>query len=491
MSIPAVVITKSDGNTGVVRPSATGVACIIAPSESGPIDQPTPCTRADLAKTTFAMGPLLESAAYVMNVAKKPLVLVRGTGTTVGAYGSVSHSGAGTSVATADSTVPLDDFDIVIKFVTAGTIGVAGITYQTSIDGGNTYGPILALGTAETITVVDGRGQATGAGLDFAAGTILANQTESFSTTGPKLTNADVVSALEALRLSNLEWECIFIYGAADATIFSTVDAWISAREGDGKYKVGLLNTRAKTSGESEATFLTAMGTAFDSSSSSSKAVAVGADYCDIVSSIRGVKMRRPVALAALGRAMAVDMSMDLAYVATGPVAGVYIAAEDGDPKWHDEAIYPGLDAKRFITLRSIPGKQGTYITNPNLLTSLGSDFVFLQHARCMARACEISFDLLTNQLSLGVQTKRIDDDTSYILESDAQQIEGLVQSELDGQLVNPKRVSGAALILSRTDNLASNAGATVTSEVQLSALRYVKRFEVAAKFVKSIAVAV
>ncbi len=40
MSVPVVAITKSDGNTGVVRPSADGILVIIAPSEKGTKNQP-------------------------------------------------------------------------------------------------------------------------------------------------------------------------------------------------------------------------------------------------------------------------------------------------------------------------------------------------------------------------------------------------------------------------------------------------------------------
>ncbi len=64
------------------------------------------------------------------------------------------------------------------------------------------------------------------------------------------------------------------------------------------------------------------------------------------------------------------------------------------------------------------------------------------------------------------------------------------MQAELDKELVTPGRVSGAKFTLSRTDNLSSNAGATLTAQVAVSALAYVKRFAVTSKFVKTIAVA-
>lgn len=38
---PSVQITKTDGNTGAVRPSAVGVLAIVAPSSSGAVNVPS------------------------------------------------------------------------------------------------------------------------------------------------------------------------------------------------------------------------------------------------------------------------------------------------------------------------------------------------------------------------------------------------------------------------------------------------------------------
>jgi len=133
-----------------------------------------------------------------------------------------------------------------------------------------------------------------------------------------------------------------------------------------------------------------------------------------------------------------------------------------------------------------VPGRQGPYINNALLLSPSGSDYVFWQHARVMNRACEIVFQILTNRLSQGVKR---DLATGFILDEDAEEIEGLVQAELDKQLVTPGRVSGARFVLSRTDDLTSNAGATLSGEVQIAPLAYVKKFAINSKFTKTISV--
>src|SRR5262245_51465957 len=131
MSVPVVSITKADGNTGVVKPSADGILVIVAPCEKGTKNQPQAYARPDLALTTYGYGPLTDLAAYIMSVTGRPVVLIRSDPSTAATEGTVTHTGAGTSVVTASGT-PLDDFDAEITIVAGGTIGVAGITLKYS-----------------------------------------------------------------------------------------------------------------------------------------------------------------------------------------------------------------------------------------------------------------------------------------------------------------------------------------------------------------------
>lgn len=476
--IPSVSITKTDGNTGVVKPSADGILAIIAPSEKGTLNQPGAYARQDLAQNDFGYGPLVEYAAYVMSVARKPVVLIRCAASTAATNGTVTHTGAGTSVVTATGT-PLDDFDVVITIVTGGTIGVAGITYTYSLDGGKTTSGVQALGTSTTITIPN-----SGVVASCAAGTLLAGQVEAFSTKHARVTSGDLTTALEALRTYGGSWEAILVCAEADATMISALDLWLSAREGDGKYRSAVLNSVFRTSAQSEAQYLTAMTTAFGASSSTR--LVVCGDAGDLASAVRGIRQRRPVALGLAARGMLIDVARDAAYVVDGPIQGFSITDDRLNPKYHDEALFPGLDDIRLASMRSIAGREGAFINNPLLLSPSGSDYVYWQHTRVMNKACEIAFQLLTGVLSRGV---RKDNTTGYILEEEAQNIEGLVNAELEKQLKKPGRVSDVAFVLSRTDDLSSNAGATLNGQLEVSALAYVKKFAVNSKFTKKITV--
>lgn len=475
--IPSVAVTKVDGQTGVVRPGSEGILAIIAPSEKGTVNQPAGYTRGSLALTDFGQGPLVNIASYELDVAKNPVLLIRGTASTAAAYGTVTTTGGGTSVVTAGATAPYDDYDALITFIVGGTVGVAGATYTYSLDGGVTTSAVQALGTANTIAI-----PGTNVGFALAAGTLLAGETIACPITGPKMTNADLILALEALRTSSSAWDMVLVHGDATATTVSTLDTWLSGLEATGKFKGFIANSRMPTAAETEAAYKTALTTAFSAAASARGLVCAGA--ADMVSPTLGITQRRYASVGVAARLMQYGIEVDAAYVANGPLPGLIIADTRGNPKHHDEALYPGLDDIRLASLRSFDGTEGVYVNNPLLISASGSDYVYAQHLRCMNKACEIAYQICRSQLSRGV---RKNSKTGYILEEDAQGIDALVNAALATALKG--RVSAVGFALSRTNDLSSNAGATVDSEIQMSALAYIKRFAVNAKFTRRLTI--
>ncbi len=475
--IPSVRIKKADGQTGVVKPSADGILAIIAPSEKGTVNQPATYTRGELAEAAFGLGALVECGAYVMDAAARPVVLLRGNPSIAPVYGALTVANPATASVAAGASKPLDDFEVLVVFNNDGTVGTAGVLYQWSLDGGLTMSPATALGVATTITI-----PRSGVSLALGAGTILSSETVTFATTGPKLNNTDITAALETLRTAKIGWEALLVFADADATLVSLLDLWLAARESEGKYCTAVVNSRVRMNGESEPDYRAAMQAAFGQATSTR--VVVGCDAGDVVALRRGIRQRRPAALAVAARGMAVEISTDVAYVADGPAIGFELSNDAGLPKYHDEASYPGLDDLRLSTLRTFSSRDGVYITNGNLLSPAGSDFVYWQHARVLNKACALAFELLTSRLSKGVRRDR---KTGRILESEAEAIEALVQAALNRELIKPRHVSDTAFLLSRDDDISSNAGAFLTGDVEVASLAYIKRFGLSARFVKTI----
>lgn len=482
MPVPQVTTQKTDGNTGVVRPGTDGILAIIGPSSAGTKNLASSQSKKTPIASSFGVGKLPELAAMHCERVGRSVVLVRAEDSVAGTYGTATETGVGTAVLTAGASEPLDDYDLVIKFIVGGTRGVAGITYTYSLDGGLVTSQVQALGVATSIVIPN-----SGITINIAAGTILANQTYSAKITGPRMNNADLVAALEALRLSTLPFEAVQVLGPADATMFTTLDTWLAGREAEGRYYFGILNAAHRDPAtQTEAQYKTALDSTWIASTSTR--ITLCADATDLVSVYTGLTHRRDVASTVAQRLMSIDLGVDAAEVALGPVVGGILAV-DGNPKWHNEELYPGLDDSRFTVLRTLDGVP-TYINNPNLFSPPGSDYVYVQHTRTMNAACSVAKELLTKELSRGVrkQKKKVGPlEIAVIAEDEAARIEQMISAELARRLNG--QVNAVGFIMSRDDDISSNAGATIHGDTWLQSLAYIKKFATEAKFVRTVPV--
>jgi hypothetical protein len=479
--IPQVTLTKANGNTGVVRPTDLGILALVASSYTGTQNQPAQYTRPEDVQTDFGPGRLPSFSAYVLAETGNPVLAVKPATATPGAYGSITQTSTGT-VATSDVTIlPYDEWNVVLACTSGGTVGTGPISYTYSLDGGVTTSAVQALGTATSITIPN-----TGVKVNLTSALWKTGETISFTTTPPYATTTDLTNTLEALRTTKLPWDGMLIDAIATSTIVSQLDTWLAARELEGVYRFAVVNVRRRNAGETEAQYLTALQSVLGSTTSDR--VVVCADGADMVEFFQGVDIPRPTSLYVASRAEAQDIAVEPAYVALGPLDNCSIDDVRGNPKYHDEQIYPGLDALRLTTLRSFPRQTGVFICNTNLISSPTSDYQLLPHLRVMNRACEIAYQVLTTQLSKGVakSPKVGPNGARYISEPDAARIEGLVNAALRKEMKN--RVTDIAYVMRRDDDISSNAGATITGDLQIVDLAYVKRFKTVASFVKAIA---
>lgn len=475
--LPRVKFEKSDGNTGVVRPGATGIIVCIAPAEDGPTLQAQGHTSDKKLLEVFKRGPLAELGSYVMAVGGNPIVAIRAEADTPGAYGTIDTTGVvgGSSVVSNGSSEPLDDFKVYVTVTEDGDVGTS-VKYRYSLDGGATLSPVQE----ETTTTLDIPN--SGVSFTLGAGDLKAGDNWSVSTTGAKMSSTNVSDALEALRVSTLPYEGLIVHVEADSTIVGLLDQWTAAREPQGKFKYFLTNARMRDVGEEDADYQTAMSAAF--SSVATIRGCVGADGGNHVETLRGITQARPTSWGIAGRAAAKQIAVDPAYVADGAIPGFSVADVRGNLEFHDEAIDPGLDDVRLSTFRTWNNRSGTYLTNARVLSAEGSDYVYLQHIRVMNRACEIAYELLTESLSLGVR-KQKDGNLVRIKEEDAllieERVNAAVRQALKGQ------VTDVLFTLSRTDDIGSNAGAIVNASLEVEALAYIKEFDVISRFTRSI----
>jgi len=489
MTVPSVTFSKVNANTGVVPPSQSGVMAIIAPSQFGPINTPQTYGNAATAQSALGLGPAIEYLSYGLSASGKPSLAVVPATSTAATYGTIAYTGTGTMHGTppiAGAAVPLDDYQVIVTFTTAGTSGTSGIYYTYSLDGGNTVSAPTALGIALSLAIPN-------SGVSFTLTTALTVVVGDFFTcnvTHARATSADLIAAFEALRTTQQPFEAVLVDGETSSAIISEIDGILASWEAAGKFKWFVVNTRLKNlplpTGETEAAYATAMA-AIVSSDSTIRGL-VCSDGADNTSLVTGLTMQRPTSMFVAARAMKVLPGVMPEEKDLGPLPNASISDANGNPRHHDEYLYDDLDALRLVSLCTDPSTTGTFISNSFVLSSPGSDYVYLPHLRTMNLACSAAWAALNLQLSKGVRKGAPDPTTGhiYILEPDAQSIEAAVNDALANPLKG--QVTNVKFTLSRTDDLSANSGVTIHGTLQIEALAYIKGFAVSAMFTKNIA---
>jgi len=461
VSQPSVDISELDGALGVLPPSSGKLLAVVGASTGGTLAVDTPATYARVKDVIAAcgVGPLVEAACHYIERYGKPVVIVRTGKTTVGACGAVSATGAptGTSVVTEDAaTAPYDDYDVRLDVVIGGTVGTGPISVKWSVDGGRTYSPVTALGTAVVLVLGD-----TGVKLDFTVGTMVTGEYYTARTTAPQWNNTELGTALDALVASAVSWELVHVVGALDSTFLDTIDGKISAALAAGKYHAWIGNTRVPTVAESEATYLTSISGVYASDATIFGMVCAGA--CKLTSAVTGRKYKRPIAFAVAAREASVSEEIDTAAINLGTLSGVSIRDSNGNVDEHDESVSPGLDDARFTVLRTWDGIAGTYINRPRIFSAAGSDFQLLPHRRVMNLAHAALRAFFIRRVNVPIL---VDKTTGFILESEALEIESGARAAMRALLLAKPKASAVQFALSRTDNLLSTKLLTGTARV-------------------------
>lgn len=499
---PATILSVANGPPAVMTTVAahllrTGDVVVIAGSLGDTVINGTWVVTV-LTATTFSI-PVTGTGSYTASSgAVTPTgISYIGTGTAVPSPGSatlIADDYNALATSTPASPIPAGLAGFVLYVVTGGILGVAGITYVYSLDGGNSVSAIQALGTALTVSPTE---PVTGADtgiritLGTATSTLSAQDYFSVQTTGPRMTSSDLVSALGALFATKLNFDDILIHGeAAAALVSSVVQPWILTLEGTGRYATAFANLRFKNqvTAETETAYATAIATSYTSIMGAGAApdVVLGADGGACVSSLTGVTKMQPTSLYAIARVESNDIGVDPAEVDLGPLPNCNLNGPTNLSAFHDENRFNTLDTPGgpllVTTLRSFDGLPGAYITNCYLLGGPSSPYVYVQHNETMNAACTLIDVLMVQLLSKGVPRNL---KTSTILEPTAQAWERFIQKQIDKVLAG--QVSGSLFSISRTDVFTGNGPQTVHYTFQLDDLVYVKSFNGVSTFVSAL----
>jgi hypothetical protein len=374
---------------------------------------------------------------------------------TVATDGTVTLSGSGpaaSNVTHADS--PLDAYSVLVTVITTGALGAGVFSY--SIDGGNSVSGQILIPSGGKYAI-----PGTGVVLVF-SGTFTAGDTYTFTTTTAGFSNSDVTAALTTLLAAPIDFGFVHIVGmgansAAAAATAAVVQTAMGTAEAGFRYMFAV--TECPTS-ESDATVAAAFGTTV--------AIRIGVCAGDaaLISPLNGRILRRNLAWVYSARLALIPAGEDPGFVGRGALPNVKSI-------YRDEQATPLLDASRFVTLRTFPGRPGYFVTNGNMMASPGSDFNLVQRRRVMDVACKVVRNAEMPFLNGSV---RVDPKTGFIDERDAQTFENTVNSQLRAAVVATGMASSSSVVMNRTTNILATNSEPVT--VRILPLAYLKQIQ-------------
>jgi len=483
MTSPSVLTTKLTGGLGITPGSTGKMLAILGTSDGyGTASAGIPIAlarTADILSNFGNAGPLIRSACYAVGNYGRSVLCTYVTATTAGSADTGSDGYAGTGTALAGTTMTAngvnDSYELRINVVTGGTLGVAGIVIQYSLDNGRLYSANISLGTA-TSYVVPRTGVKGGSGIvvTFGAGTLVAGDQYYKTCTGPQLTSADIQTALTNLQNSAQDFEVLLFASPLDSsgTLLAALDAWVANCVANGNPKMWIGNTTIPTSGQTDSAYQTSLAAYSAHPSSNDGSVCAGA--AQIVSAVPNMAFNYidPISYAVAPLLVSASEEQSIADLDIGLLPGVNITDNNGNPaaRCHNELLNPGLDALGFLTLRTWTSVPGVYINMPRLFTAAGSDFDVIQKLRVWNLAQAALFAFFTRRLQKPIL---VDQKTGFILERAAKELENSAMQLLTQILLSKPKASGAQVTVSRNDQLLNTTTPTLTVDARIVPLAY------------------
>lgn len=474
MSANAVTFTISDGSLGLVPADSSANTAVLGTASSGTNEQVYSYSSSDAiddVRTNLGYGPLPEACAYHLSQDGSPVYAVKvdPTGGTAAATSAVTLVGTGIDPGVTISVgTGYDDYQIKVLIVLGGAVATA--TFKYSLDGGDTYSATIV--SAATYAIPN-----TGITLAFTAGTYVAGDIYSATSTAATYTTTKLGLAIDALLASTVQFGLVHIVGrpsgASDTLKASAFAAMVAAVQ----TKLATAATayrwaRAICDGPDVANDATADGlltTAFVSTDA--PRVVAGAGDCELLSAlVSGRKMKRSSSWPLVARARQIPISEEPGWVGRGSLgSSCAIQTADTTPtKYLDSRTRSTLHDSRFATLRTHIGRPGVYVTQSNTMALSTSDFNVLPRGRVMDRACVVGYAILVEYINASV---RIDPDTGYILEADAKAIEGRIDAAIRAAIVSTGDASDVAITVNRTTNLLSTP--TLKVKIRITPVGY------------------
>jgi len=393
-------------------------------------------------------GP--EMVAWLLQVDKtKPVYFGKVNGSVAGTSGSVTQTGTGPALTPGGA--PYFNLSVKVKVVKGGALATA--TIKVALNGGD-YG-------AETLTAASVTVPRTGLSLGLAAGTYVADEEYTFTTTAPGFVSADLTAVYDVADVAGFKWAFGYVVGqaagatdtdkaTAAATIFSAMSSKLATSATNGRrhnFLLELPDVADNSTGDG------LLNTAL--LSLSQKRITFCYGFCDHISAVSQRKAKRSSGWVLAGRIRVNRLRRNPAAFADG-VAPTADTSASITAIYHDENKRPGPGV-RFATLRKHEDQTGGFfITNWPTMAAPGSDFTFGPNMRVVDAAADITrpkgLTLLAGEVETYPNPPPAGKTAGTLTEGTAQSIEKLLEAELDKGLVKQGEVISARVTVNRAE---------------------------------------
>jgi hypothetical protein len=494
-----VEITLSDGQGGVVVAPLSSVQAVIGWAPTGTPYQIVSTQNPATLQSVFTAGPLVEAASLVCAAGGTVLAVsvpltAKGLASAVG-YSSTNayHTAGGTAALTLDGTNGAwDDNYLVVECVVAGTVGTGpGPSIQISVDAGRNFGPAISLGSATSYAIAN-----SGITVGFTGAYAMAvGDAFYWQTIGPKWNLGAVQTALNTLGGSQygiVGWGSTHLVGndssstggsgttftgGVDGASAATIETYADSLAAAYTYTRIMLAARDAAapaqyggSGETDATWYGNISN--DYSAVSAKRIMACAGYYNTPSatgqntSYGTPARRRSLAWATAARTATITPQVMQSRVSDGALSNI-IVNPSSDPLdgfvYHNDGSNGPLDTARFCSARTRKGKPGYFVSHPNLMSPLGSQYNWWPKGAVIDIAAFLVHQLGDDFIDSDMRVNA--NGTLYI--NDVNKIQDHIGAGIDAVLLAQGWVSQATVVVvDQTANVAATSVVPLTVTV-------------------------
>lgn len=367
-----------DGGLGLIAGDGSRVHFKIGTSTANEKNKILVITSKDDIKSKLGNGPLADACLDSLQAGSSLIYCVPVIGEIAGTKTEAIKTGEGQATFEIEGNSN-NEYDIVFKIVNPGALNEA--TYIYSLNGGDTF-------TKEKCIPITGAVELEKTGLSIKF-TAASNPKESFKsedsitfkTTAPKMSNAEVLKALDIIKKSPYVYEFIHVVGSSDETLWGAL-----ATEAENMFNklftpiFFLCEARELNDNELLDDYVIALKEARKKVSSYRIQVCPAkASYVDLIGRTREVNGAAIVA----GTYAKAKVSQSVGEVKSFPLNGVQRLLPEGIESYIDI-----LDEAGYVTFRQYIGLNGFYITNARMFAPATSDYQYAEILRTMNKAC-------------------------------------------------------------------------------------------------------